>query len=108
MKLPLDTHIWLWSVLEPTRLSKRIARAIDNRENQLWLSPISVWKLLMLTHKGRVQLKEDAVSMGAANCGPTTIARGAADLRSRPGNIDAEPRPQRSFGPFHRGFGQSL
>ena len=60
MKLLLDTHIWLWSVLEPTRLSKRIAPAIDNRENQLWLSPISVWKLLMLTQKGRGQLNEDA------------------------------------------------
>jgi PIN domain nuclease of toxin-antitoxin system len=60
MKLLLDTHIWLWSVLEPTRLSKRIARAIDNRESQLWLSPISIWKLLMLTQKGRGQLNEDA------------------------------------------------
>jgi PIN domain nuclease of toxin-antitoxin system len=62
MKLLLDTHIWIWSVLEPTRLAKRIARAIDNAENQLWLSPISVWELLMLTQKGRVQLNEDAVS----------------------------------------------
>jgi len=62
MKLLLDTHIWLWSVLEPTRLSRRIARAIDNPENQLWLSPISVWELLMLTQKGRVQLNEGAVS----------------------------------------------
>src|SRR5580692_2539647 len=44
--------------------------------------------------------------MGAANCGPTTIAGGAAELRSRPGNIHAEPRPQRSLGPFHRGIGQ--
>ena len=62
MKLLLDTHIWIWSVLEPTRLSRRVARAIDNAENQLWLSPISVWELLMLTQKGRVQLDEGAVS----------------------------------------------
>ena len=61
MKLLLDTHIWIWSVLEPTRLSRRIARAIDNAQNELWLSPISVWELLMLTQKGRVQLNEDAV-----------------------------------------------
>ena len=62
MKLLLDTHIWIWSVLDPTRLSQRVARAIDNPENQLWLSPISIWELLMLTRKGRLQLKEDAVS----------------------------------------------
>lgn len=61
MKLLLDTHIWIWSALEPTRLSRRVARAIDNIENQLWLSPISVWELVMLSQKGRVQLNEDAV-----------------------------------------------
>jgi PIN domain nuclease of toxin-antitoxin system len=48
-------------VLEPTRLSRRVAHALDDAENQLWLSPISVWELLMLNHKGRVQLNEDAV-----------------------------------------------
>lgn len=62
MKLLLDTHIWIWSVLEPKRLARRVARAIDNPENELWLSPMSVWELLMLTQKGRLQLDEDAVS----------------------------------------------
>ncbi len=62
MKLLLDTHIWIWTVLEPTRLAKRVARAIGNAENQLWLSPISVWELVMLTQKGRVELNEDAVA----------------------------------------------
>ncbi len=59
MRLQLDTHIWLWLVAEPARLSPRVARALDNPEAQLWLSPISVWELLMLRQKGRVQLSED-------------------------------------------------
>jgi PIN domain nuclease of toxin-antitoxin system len=62
MKLLLDTHIWLWMVLEPKRLSQRVARALDNPESQLWLSPISVWELLVLTQKGRVQLNEEPVA----------------------------------------------
>lgn len=62
MKLLLDTHIWIWMVLDPPRLSRRVARELENGENQLWLSPISVWELLMLTEKGRVRLNEDAVS----------------------------------------------
>ncbi|HTU41603.1 MAG TPA: type II toxin-antitoxin system VapC family toxin [Candidatus Aquilonibacter sp.] len=62
MKLLLDTHIWIWSVLDPTRLSRRVARALENPGNQLWLSPISIWELIMLTRKGRVQLDEDVVS----------------------------------------------
>lgn len=62
MKLLLDTHIWIWMTLEPTRLSRRVARALDNPENRLWLSPISVWELLMLSQKGRIELDEDPVA----------------------------------------------
>lgn len=62
MNLLLDTHIWIWMTLEPARLTQRVARVLDNSENQLWLSPISVWELLMLTQKGRLQLNEDAVA----------------------------------------------
>jgi PIN domain nuclease of toxin-antitoxin system len=59
VKLLLDTHIWLWSLLEPARLSRRVARALENPDNELWLSPISLWELLMLVDKGRVSLDED-------------------------------------------------
>ncbi len=62
MKFLLDTHMWLWSVLEPGRLSHRVARTLANPENQLWLSPISVWELLMLTRKGRIALDDDPLS----------------------------------------------
>jgi len=62
MDLLLDTHVWIWMTLEPARLSDRVARALQDLENQLWLSPISVWELLMLTRKQRVRLNEDAVA----------------------------------------------
>ena len=59
MKLLLDTHIWLWSVLEPHRLSPPVAGELTNPEHQLWLSAVSVWELQMLVHKKRVQLHEE-------------------------------------------------
>lgn len=62
MNLLLDTHIWIWLALEPARLSRRVARVLDDPKNQLWISPISVWELSMLTKKGRVRLNEDAIS----------------------------------------------
>ena len=62
MDLLLDTHIWIWMTLEPARLSNRVARALRDLENQLWLSPISVWELWMLTQKQRVGLNQDAVT----------------------------------------------
>jgi PIN domain nuclease of toxin-antitoxin system len=58
MKLLLDTHIWLWSLLEPTRLSRRVLRELEDQGNELWLSPISTWELMILCEKGRVILDE--------------------------------------------------
>lgn len=57
MKLLLDTHIWLWSALDPARLSKRVRVALENRENELWLSPMSVWETLVLARKKRLILE---------------------------------------------------
>lgn len=54
MKLLLDTHIWLWSILEPQRLLPRVSSAIENPESELWLSPISIWEVIMLHGKRRL------------------------------------------------------
>lgn len=62
MKLLLDTHIWVWSVLEPERLSPRVARQLVNPHNEIWLSAVSIWELRLLHDKGRVKLIPDAVT----------------------------------------------
>jgi PIN domain nuclease of toxin-antitoxin system len=61
LKLLLDTHIWLWSSSQPERLSARVARQLTKPENEIWLSPISIWELQLLHDKGRVRLIPDAV-----------------------------------------------
>jgi PIN domain nuclease of toxin-antitoxin system len=58
MKLLLDTHIWIWSVSEPQRLTRRVAKELDNAQNQLWLSPVSIWETLLLHRKGRLIIPE--------------------------------------------------
>ena len=57
MNLLLDTHIWLWSHAEPERLTRRVATALADDTNQLWLSPISIWEFLMLAERGRVHVR---------------------------------------------------
>lgn len=59
MKLLLDTHIWLWSLSEPRRLGRNVSLQLKNRDNQLWLSPMSTWEALTLLHKGRFEIDED-------------------------------------------------
>ena len=59
MRLLLDTHIWLWSLREPQRLSRRIARELDGPGNELWLSPVSTWEALLLYAKRRIEVPGD-------------------------------------------------
>ena len=62
VKLLLDTHIWLWSLLAPDRLTPRVAAILEARSNEKWLSPVSVWEALVLAERGRLLLEPDPVS----------------------------------------------
>ena len=62
LKLLPDTHIFLWSLLEPSRLSKRVAAELENPLNELWLSPIVTWEILILAERGRISLEPDATT----------------------------------------------
>jgi len=56
MKLLLDTHIWLWSLREPHRLSPRVLRELRDAHNEKWLSPVSAWEAYILHRKARLKL----------------------------------------------------
>jgi len=56
LKLLLDTHIWLWTFAQPGRLSKRVHAELANLDNELWLSPVSLWEALLLQRKKRINV----------------------------------------------------
>jgi len=58
MRLLLDTHIFLWSLLEPESLRPEVAAALEDKSNELWLSPIVIWEVLVLAERGRVVLEK--------------------------------------------------
>ncbi|SPE24589.1 PilT-like protein (modular protein) [Candidatus Sulfopaludibacter sp. SbA3] len=57
--LLLDTHIWVRGILEPRRIKRTVARALENPEHELLLSPVSIWEVLVLARKKRWQLDPD-------------------------------------------------
>lgn len=59
MKLLLDTHILLWSLLEPEKLGINTAEILEDIDNELWLSPISLWEIIVLAEKGRIELSNE-------------------------------------------------
>jgi PIN domain nuclease of toxin-antitoxin system len=59
MKLLLDTHIWIWSYLEPHRINSEVTRELSNPENVRFLAAVSIWEAIVLLEKKRIQLNRD-------------------------------------------------
>jgi PIN domain nuclease of toxin-antitoxin system len=57
VKLLLDTHIWVWSLVDPGRLSNKIKRELARSNVELWLSPVSVWEAHMAVEKKSIRTK---------------------------------------------------
>ena len=66
MRILFDIYVWIWSHLDPDRLSKRLAQHILDPANELWLSPISLWEFLVLVEKKRLAIREDPADWIAA------------------------------------------
>jgi PIN domain nuclease of toxin-antitoxin system len=59
VKLLLDTHIWLWYSLEDAQLSTTLQTLIAQDDTELWISPISMWEVMILTEKGKITLSDE-------------------------------------------------
>jgi PIN domain nuclease of toxin-antitoxin system len=55
MKLLLDTHIWLWWINQDNQLSSKHQKIISEAE-QVFVSSISCWELMMLHQRQRIDL----------------------------------------------------
>ncbi len=45
MKYLLDTHIILWALFDSKRLSEKARSIIENLDNTLYFSPVSLWEI---------------------------------------------------------------
>jgi PIN domain nuclease of toxin-antitoxin system len=59
MNLLLDTHIWIWSHLEPSKISSGVTKELTNPGNDRFLSAVSVWEAIILLERKRVQFNKD-------------------------------------------------
>jgi PIN domain nuclease of toxin-antitoxin system len=85
MTLLLDTHVWVWRLLEPERLSARAAKVLASSEHAVHLSPISVWETLVLVRRKRLRLEPDppAWVRQALRRSPVTMAPVTHDVAIR-------------------------
>jgi PIN domain nuclease of toxin-antitoxin system len=53
MTIHLDTHILIWSMVEPDRLSRRARLAIENPKNRVLISAAVAWELAIKVKAGK-------------------------------------------------------
>ena len=51
--------MWVWGLVEPERLESRVAKILDSDSHERWLSPLSVWELMLLFEAGRLESPPD-------------------------------------------------
>lgn len=58
MRVLLDTHAFLWWVLEDSRLTGRARETIADPEIDVLVSPVSAWEIAIKAADGRLDLPE--------------------------------------------------
>ena len=67
----LDTHSFLWAVIEPERLSSKLRRTIADPANEIHLSTVSFWEISLKFALGKLEL---------SGCTPDDLVRIARDM----------------------------
>lgn len=47
MKYLLDTHVFIWFIMEPEKLTKKALKVISDDDNEVLISPISFWEMAL-------------------------------------------------------------
>jgi len=56
LKYLIDTHIFIWALMEPERLSKQTWDIISDEKNEIFISPISFWEIAIKHQSKKLNL----------------------------------------------------
>ena len=57
MKYLLDTHTFIWSVMDSSKLSESVKEIIQNPDNEIFVSGISFWEIAIKTQIGKMKFE---------------------------------------------------
>ena len=71
MVLLLDTHVLLWALDTPKRLSKAIIDQIEAPENEVYFSAASIWEIAIKSSFGKINFRysPEEIAQGARETG---------------------------------------
>lgn len=57
MKYLLDTHTFIWSIMDSKKISENAKNIIEDSENEIFVSGISFWELAIKTQLGKMKFE---------------------------------------------------
>jgi PIN domain nuclease of toxin-antitoxin system len=85
VRLLLDTHLLVWSVIEPNRLKPAVRQRIEDVANELLFSSASMWEIAIKAALGRADFRvaPEEIHDAVVRAGFTELAvRSNAGLRA--------------------------
>jgi PIN domain nuclease of toxin-antitoxin system len=79
VKLLLDTHILLWALLEPRKLSPELRNALDDSDNTLLVSAATAWEIANKWRLGKLNQAQAVVEHYAMALHRLLAAQAQAD-----------------------------
>lgn len=66
MRLLLDTHVLLWSLHRPERMSRQALELLSDARNEVIASAVSFWEIAVKKRAGKMEVDLSLVMTGAA------------------------------------------
>lgn len=56
MNYLLDTHVFIWSILEKKKLSAKVIKVLENPDHHIFVSAVSFWEISLKFALGKLQI----------------------------------------------------
>lgn len=66
MRLLLDTHILLWALMEPEKLTREARTSIEAADNEVLFSAANIWEIAIKSALGRTDFQVGAAEIASA------------------------------------------
>jgi PIN domain nuclease of toxin-antitoxin system len=82
MRLLLDTHTFIWKLVDPAKVPPTVYAKTKNPDNELLLSAVSLWEIAIKMRKGKLDLGVESYRLIelAATMGIQTISLSADEV----------------------------
>jgi PIN domain nuclease of toxin-antitoxin system len=100
MKLLLDTHTFIWTILDTVRLPRSVFEAIRNENNDISISSVSYWEISIKYRLGKI----DLYNLSTADLIPSAIKMGFTSVELAPEEAVSQHQllENTHFDPFDR------